>query len=85
MTVDPQWKYPTELERANLFIYDDFKLKKTFSLHRLHKNNSALKGLIHNSSESFNLNFQWLEVVSRSMSLQMFKPQRMSVFEDLVH
>ena len=34
--------YSNELERANSGIYDDFKLKKPFSLHGLKKNNSAL-------------------------------------------
>ena len=29
-------------------IYDDFKLKKTFVLHSLYKNNSALQGLKYN-------------------------------------
>ena len=36
--------YSNEAEIANWYIYDDFKLKKTFGLHGLYKNISALKG-----------------------------------------
>ena len=41
MAVDTQHKYSNEPERANQDIYDDFKLKKPFILHRLSKNMSA--------------------------------------------
>ena len=34
--------YSNESERDNQDIYDDFKLKKNFGLHGLHKNISAL-------------------------------------------
>ena len=42
MVVDPLHRYSNEAKRANLDIYDDFKLKNTF---RLYKNISALQGL----------------------------------------
>ena len=45
MAVDPYNKYSNEAERASKDIYDDFKLKKTFGLHGLYKNISALQGL----------------------------------------
>ena len=42
MAVDPKHGHSNEPERANLDIYDDFKLKKPFSPHGLYKNISAL-------------------------------------------
>ena len=54
MTVDPYHGYSNESERANLDIYDGFKLKKLFSIHCLYsdiyddfklKKNVGLHGL----------------------------------------
>ena len=45
MPVDPSNRYLNKAERAD--IYDDFKLKKTFCLHGLYKNISALKGYFY--------------------------------------
>ena len=63
--------YSNEADRTYQDIYDDFKMKKPFSLHGLNKNNSALHGFNDFNSISpltaklFNLNFHPLEVVSR--------------------
>ena len=37
MAVDPCHRHSNESEKANLEIYDDFKLKKNFGLHALYK------------------------------------------------
>ena len=44
MSVDTNQRFSNEAERANLDIYDDFKLKERFGLHGLYKKRLLTRG-----------------------------------------